>query len=496
MLVVISDLHLTDGTSGTTISADAFRLLAERLTELAASASARSDGSYRPIERVDLVLLGDVLDLIRSTRWLTAEVRPWDDPQSPAVAETLSAIVSDILRRNEASLGVLRSLAQGLVRLAPAGQVGRRAATGETVPVPVRIHYMVGNHDWPLHLVGAQYNRLRRQIAVHLGLATEPDGPFPHEPWESAELLDAMRKHRVLARHGDVFDPLNFDGVRDASSIGDAIVVELVSRFAVQVEHELGPDLPPATRAGLRELDNIRPLLLVPVWIDGLLARTCPSAALRHRVKQTWDTLAEAFLDLPIVRQHDTWRPRDLVDGLERALRISRRLPIGWASSIAGWLCKLRGAATASYAHHALAEEDFRNRRARHIVYGHTHQPECVPLDASYADAFVLNQMYFNSGTWRRVYHPTLLAPGEHEFIAHEAISLLAFFPGDERGGRPYETWTGTLGVNPNDALLAHRVDAAATAAANSAPIRAPHFTMAPAPLAAPAPTGEPLARG
>ncbi len=491
MLVVISDLHLTDGTSGATISADAFRLLAERLGELAASASARADGSYRPIERIDLVLLGDVLDVVRSTRWLTAAVRPWDDPQSPALAEMVGAIIGNILRRNEAALGVLRSLSQGLVRLPPAGQLSRRAAVGETVPVPVRIHYMVGNHDWPLHLPGAQYNRLRRQVAVHLGLATEPDTPFPHEPWESPELLETMRAHRVLARHGDVFDPLNFDGTRDTSSIGDAIVVELVSRFGAQVERDLGPDLPPATRAGLRELDNIRPLLLVPVWIDGLLERTCESRAVRHRVKQTWDALAEAFLDLPLVRQHDTWRPRDLVDGLQRALRISRRIPVGWASSIAKWLCEVRGAASASYANHALAEEDFRNRRARHIVYGHTHQPESVPLDASFADAFVLNQMYFNSGTWRRVYHPTQHAPGEHEFIAHEAISLLAFFQGDERGGRPYETWTGTLGINPNEALLAHRVDAAAATAPNSAPIRAPHFTVAPATVSTSATAGD-----
>ena len=386
---------------------------------------------------------------------------------------------------------MLRSLSQGLVQLAPTGQAGRRGTIGETIPVPVRIHYMVGNHDWPLHLAGASYNRLRRQIAVHLGLVTDPEGPFPHEPWESPRLLDAMRRHRVVARHGDIFDPLNYDGVRDASSIGDAIVVELVSRFAVQVQSELGPDLPPATRAGLRELDSIRPLLLVPVWIDGLLERTCPSPAVRHRVKQTWDELAAEVLELPLVRRHDSWRPHGLVDGLQSALQIGRRLPVGGASSIAQWLCKLRGAASASYAHHALAEEDFRNRRARHIVYGHTHQPECVPLDASFADAFVLNQVYFNAGTWRRVYHPTQLAPGEHEFIAHETISILAFFEGDERGGRPYETWTGTLGVNPNEAPPAHRVDAAATAAPNSAPIRAPHFTMAPAPLAAPAPTGD-----
>jgi hypothetical protein len=34
MLVIISDLHLTDGTSGSTISPGAFQLLGERIADL------------------------------------------------------------------------------------------------------------------------------------------------------------------------------------------------------------------------------------------------------------------------------------------------------------------------------------------------------------------------------------------------------------------------------------------------------------------------------
>jgi hypothetical protein len=135
-----------------------------------------------------------------------------------------------------------------------------------------------------------------------------------------------------------------------------------------------------------------------------------------------------------------------------------------------------------------LAEEEFRNRRARHIVYGHTHQAEEVPLEASFADGYVLNQTYFNAGTLRRVYRPTQCGPGERETVASDALSILSFYQGDERRGRPYETWSGTLGVNPNTAYAAMRVDAAAgaqrepamgTSANFAAPIRAPHFQTA-----------------
>lgn len=487
MLVVISDLHLTDGTCGPTALAGAFHLLSERLIDLAASASTRSDDSYRPLERIDLVLLGDVLDIVNSSRWLDYDVRPWDDPASPALAEAVTSIAGDIVRHNEATLGVLRSLAQGSVRLTPANQMGRRATTSDSASVPVRIHYMVGNRDWFLHLPGQAYDRLRRQLVVHMGLANEPDAPFAHEPGDSGELLQTLRRHRVLARHGDEFDPLACDGQRDTSSISDVIVIELVTRFAAEIERNLADELPQAALAGLAEIDNVRPLVLAPLWIDGLLARTCPSATVRQRVKQRWDMLAEGVLDHPYVQQSEAGRAGGLADGLARALRFGRRTPSGWTQSTHKWLCEIRGAESASYRVHALAEDEFRNRRARHVVYGHTHQSEEVPLEASFADGYVLNQTYFNAGTLRRLYRPTQAGPSEREFVAGDMLSFLAFFQGDERGGRPYETWTGTLGVNPNAIQAATRVDAAAggqreAATANfTTPIRAPHFQTTPA---------------
>lgn len=491
MLAIISDLHLTDGTSGSTISPGAFQLLSERLTDLAFGASQRRDGGYRPVERVDLILLGDVLDVIRSSRWLDGRVRPWDDAGSPAFFETVSRITGDILRHNQEAFAEFRKLAEQGV-LIPAGTRAGRPAERERAPVPVRIHYMVGNHDWFFHLPGENFNRLRRQIAANLGLATSPESPFPHEAWEDNELLQTMRRHKVFARHGDVHDPFNYEGDRNASSLGDVVVIELLSRFSAQVQRELGDDLPESALAGLREIDNIRPLLLVPVWIDGLLERSCPQPAVRKQVKKVWDALADEFLEQPFVRNRDTWCPIDIVDGLQKALKFTRRLSVGWASWIAQWMWELRGADSASFFKHALGEQDFRNRRARHVVYGHTHYAETVPLDASFAEGYVLQQAYFNSGTWRRVYEQTRFAQQEHEFIAADTLTYLAFFKDDERRGRPYETWSGTLGVAPQPPMM-HRLDAGAiTDAAGqpistpSVPVRAPHFAVPLAPVRTP----------
>lgn len=483
MLVFISDLHLNDGTSGTNVHPGAFHIFAERLRYLAARASWRANGTYRPIDRIDLVLLGDVLDLIRSDRWLQTSVKPWDDLQSPALVQTVTEIVDAILMRNEPSLALLRGLAmQNLVCVAPAGRNGQPIHNVPPLAVPVRTYYMVGNHDWLLHVPGRGYDLVRQKITHQLALVNPLNQPLPHDAAESDVLLETFRRHRVMARHGDAFDPLNCPEDRNASSLGDAIVIHLVNRFALAVQSELGPGAPAGLSLGLRQLDHIRPLLLVPVWMEGVLERTCPSPAMRKHVKQVWDRLADEFLQLPLIRQQDSWKPADLVDGLEGALKFSKRVTVNWAGQIAAWLNGLRGARSASYYEHALAEPDFRNRRACHIVYGHTHQPESVPLDASYADGFVLNQAYFNTGTWRRVYQPTQLAPGEHEFIPAESMTYLAFFEGDERGGRPYEMWSGTLGVGPEETAaiglatprLAVPAPAAATASARPT-IPAPH---------------------
>jgi hypothetical protein len=107
-------------------------------------------------------------------------------------------------------------------------------------------------------------------------------------------------------------------------------------------------------------------------------------------------------------------------------------------------------------------------------------------LDASYADGYVLNQVYFNTGTWRRVYRPTRSAASDREYMPTECLSYVALFSGDERGGRPFETWSGTLAVDPIDVTV-HRVDGGqAVAAAHLPPVatrqpmRAPHFRSAP----------------
>jgi UDP-2,3-diacylglucosamine pyrophosphatase LpxH len=469
-----------------------FHGFSNRLCELAMQASWRADGRYRPIKQLDLLLLGDVFDVIDSNKWLAGDIRPWQDPQTPEVAEIVSSIVDGIFRTNRDSITTLRSLAtDGAIRIPVATQAGVPTSEAEFVPLTVRTFYMVGNRDWPLHLTGPQYDVIRQRVAHQIGLSSSHNAPFPHDPYESEELLSVLRRHRVFARHGDVFDPLNYTEDRDSSSLGDAIVIELINRFTATIQQEMGTDLPASVTGGLAEMNQIRPLLLIPVWLESLLERCGIRHGYRKRIKHIWDGLADEFLELDIVREQDAWSPFDLIDGLDRSLKFSKRLSIGWAGKITSWMQSLRGTDTDSYCQHALTEQDYRNRRAKHIVYGHTHVAENVPLDASYADGYVLNQVYFNTGSWGRVYRQTQWAGGEHEFIPSEAMNILSFYHSDERGGRPFEVISTVLA---SDALQApvHRVDTAQSGQATEPsipaprlPVRAPHFQVSPATSAA-----------
>ena len=71
MLIFISDIHLTDGSSGETIKPGAFKKFTMLLEDLVQIADTKE---------VELVFLGDIFDVIRSDYWLESQIRPWSKP--------------------------------------------------------------------------------------------------------------------------------------------------------------------------------------------------------------------------------------------------------------------------------------------------------------------------------------------------------------------------------------------------------------------------------
>src|SRR6185503_18703568 len=202
MLVIVSDLHLGDGTTASSIAPGAFHLFANRLNEAAYFASFRKDGTYRPLESLDLVLLGDILDPIHSTHWLDAQpgaanyVRPWSDHNSPYFAPKLAETTQSIIDVNRKSLDVLMRCANGqVILLPPANARGKPDKFAmERIPLKVRIHYLVGNHDWYYHLKGNAFDEIRKNIVDTMGLSNSFD-LFPHELDEHPFLREIMETY-------------------------------------------------------------------------------------------------------------------------------------------------------------------------------------------------------------------------------------------------------------------------------------------------------------
>jgi UDP-2,3-diacylglucosamine pyrophosphatase LpxH len=168
---------------------------------------------------------------------------------------------------------------------------------------------------------------------------------------------------------------------------------------------------------------------------------------LSDNIKRVWDDLADEFIHLPFVRQHDTASLFDSVDTLEWALKFSKGISIQQASQVVGWIQEKLGSRSTSSYKNAITEPTFKDRSTRFIVHGHTHRQEVVPLDIYQSNlrSRAVQQIYFNSGTWRQVHELARFRPSQLEFLGYHVMTHLAFFKDDERRGRPFEAWSGVL---------------------------------------------------
>ena len=104
---------------------------------------------------------------------------------------------------------------------------------------------MSGNHDWFFHLPGEPNDRIRQKVIQRIGLQN-PVSPFPHHAGESDVIQSIFNKHKVTARHGDIYDPFNYfkKKGRNYSCLGDALVVELFNPIPDLIKTKLGNQLP------------------------------------------------------------------------------------------------------------------------------------------------------------------------------------------------------------------------------------------------------------
>jgi len=452
MLIIISDLHLGDGTTANSIAPSAFHLFASRLRETAYYASFRRDGTYRPIESLDLLLMGDILDPLHSTLWLDTApsalnyTRPWTDTSSPDFTAKLSETTKSIINVNRESLEILRRCANGEIIILPPAKAhgGPDTNSTERIPIKVRIYYMVGNHDWYYHLPGGAFEEIRKTIVDAIGLRND-FGPFPYNLDEHPALREILEPYQVFVRHGDCYDKFNFNREkgRDHATLGDVFTMDVCNRYPIEVQKRYGNELSTGIIDGLRRITNVRPTLATPLWISGQIKRHAGSTALEAELKKVWDDICDEFLQLDVVREEDKAFKFDIVDALQLILKISKRTSFETLNDIVVWVRDRLRENAHSFAEHALHEPAFLNNSARFIIYGHTHHHEIIPLDSDGEPPHERNQLYINSGTWRSYYDLAVKDPKEQKFVRYQTLTYLTFYKDDERAGRLFETWSG-----------------------------------------------------
>ena len=442
MMVLVSDLHLTDERTARNVNPEAFKLFG---SEVAATATKR--GAKETI----VVLLGDIIDLVRSDFWLRENIppdeRPWGGELDPhtgmnvnsAAVERQFHIILDAILRSPAAQQLITTLAE-LQRTCP----------------HFTVHYVVGNHDRVLWNFPSLQSVIRNAIPQISSFTYRVEAD----------------EYGVIARHGHEWD-LNCHGwefrnkvllprenVSRFSSesyqimgIGEAVTAELMSGL---IFHAAQLGTPPSILEQLKDVNNLRPMLHVFEWLDWI--GSAESRAEQKRLYQALRLALDGLLGCSLAKLWDHMRTdllvsADLMDRLQQARLLVLGPDFGSFRGRVGGLKRLERMFPFLFKEEdilregARSEEVFRNPRPgssiQRVVYGHTHRAR---HDYFHGNQDGTVQMYVNTGTYLPLITET--ADGE-SFASSIQMVYVYLYRTDEDldtkkpGTTSMDVWTG-----------------------------------------------------
>jgi len=401
MIVVLSDLHFAE-TKSSQIGSLRFSRNLPAKTYLAYFREVNKIALVNNVERIDLVLAGDILEISRSAIWLEHADRPYINNDAVEPGSEVEGTILDILhaiQEDEDVLGTL-DLFKNIQRY---------------FDVPVYLQLILGNHD---RLANAS-PLIRKTTREMFGLEGG-DALLDYY----VVIKDNLGKPFCLIRHGHEYDRTNFPinvlagraipthipaPIYGQSSLGDITTIEFGASLPWLFEKRYGEKaiLNDATLLALyqrlMEFDDVRP---PSAWLSYLFST--PGVDERR----TWELIRPCFTDIiNRLSRHEqfltTLKQTAAVSILGRWL-LQVLVQSGLIKSgVPYWLVKMimsrvsKTIKLKSQAEWARREElvlDW-NSGCKCVISGHSHFSEMALLSAQGGD----ERYYLNSGTWRNL---------------------------------------------------------------------------------------------
>ena len=423
MLVIISDLHFTDGSTSNkdgnvdlfNIHPNAFRLFLSKISNIVSRRK-------KQIQKITFIYNGDIFDIIRTYAWfhMPENHRPWSVPLAKReVYEKCNDILYNVMRHNDEALAWLN---------------GQHPDFSEVWQVEKEIErvYIPGNHDRIINL----HPPCRRQ--VHAGLlGNSGNGQFENK------YMDL--NYQTLVMHGHESDAFNCEFASDGTPqyadapIGDPLTTMLFVLLGYRANFL---SIPGRAKNRFREIDNVRPHLAGIRFVQDIIT----DFHINDQVAGMLRRLTTEFENLDFYKNwlqaHDKLNLGfDEADKLQFALRT---VQLAGPSIPAGLLEKLADLVRDEYCS-KLAKRILKKAAGgslRYCVMGHTHEPLHVPL---YVDQKRnMEKHYLNCGTFRSTF---ALTHDRRDFLKFQRMSFVIVYGPNEFSldeQKPvYELWSG-----------------------------------------------------
>lgn len=375
----VSDLHLTEEAFAGSVTDQQLQSFVEQVAGLAS-----------PTQPIKLVFAGDILELLRSTKW--GEV--WRVHKSAPWSGMCPGFKNF---RGGHSESCALSIAHGIqARYAGfAGLLKKHVQDGS-----ITTEYIFGNHDYMVQLSPD----IRDVLIDILSLGTDRERKF------LATFDDQASS--ILATHGHCYDPINWhDEDLGLWAMGDAVVLRVVNRFVEEAVSKLG--LTPETYLGklVQDIENIESVVDIPLYVNWLAENCMAGRAEREEFRRVWKTVVTEFLAIKDFADQQRYADPQF-KRLRQGFELSTHLQ--WADLIRRFADLFAGGG-ADYGSCArrLAESSER----RFVIFGHTHEPTLVPVGRSDDEV----AYYVNTGCWRRVVQR--VTSGDSSFFAPRRLS-------------------------------------------------------------------------